>query len=136
MPLLKNISKKRKMVTLDTNLFVRFFTNDISRQAALVKKLLVSGQMLYVPDAVFPEIEYVLETQYSVSRNELIVAYEFILGLENVKVNTEAKQALAIYKASSLDMADCLIAAYSIKGTLASFDKKLLKLREVTPYWK
>jgi len=33
-------------------------------------------------------------------------------------------------------MADCIIAAESLKGLLASFDKVLLKVENVKPFWK
>lgn len=45
------------MLYLDTNILVRFFTNDIPEKAEKVEKLL-EEKSLCIPDVVFPELEY------------------------------------------------------------------------------
>lgn len=121
-------------IVLDTNALVRFFTNDIPQQADKVEKVL-GQKSLYIPDVVFPELEYVLKEGYNWSRAELVISYRFLLAKKNIHVSSTMDIAVAIYQNSNLDMADCIIAASSMKGKLASFDKELLKAPGVNPLW-
>lgn len=130
----KNL-KNSDMVYLDTNTLVRFFTNDDPIKATKVKSLLENEKVIYVPDVVFPEIEYVLSNFYNTSRDSIITAFQFIVSLTNIKLPKHVKIAVVLYEKTSLDMADCIIVAESLKGKLASFDEKLLKIKGVKSYW-
>ncbi|MGH7204172.1 MAG: PIN domain-containing protein [Candidatus Levyibacteriota bacterium] len=123
-------------ITLDTNTLIRFFTNDLPKQAREVKTLFETGKDLLIPDVVFPEVEYILGKQYGLSRMELIEKFEFLLSQDSITVSHTVKKAISFYISSKLDMADCIIAAHSLKGKLASFDKELLVLDGVTSVWK
>ncbi|HSW96479.1 MAG TPA: PIN domain-containing protein [Candidatus Saccharimonadales bacterium] len=122
-------------IVLDTNTLIRFFTRDIEERAQKVKELLEKEKKLFIPDVVFPEIEYILEKKYMYSRKEIFTYFQFLTSLPNVSVTKYIKKACYIYNQTKLDMADCIIASYSVKGKLASFDKLLLKVNEVVPYW-
>lgn len=124
------------MIVLDTNSLIRFFTNDVKDQATKVKILLEKEKKIFIPDVVFPELEYVLEGQYYFTRGKLLEYFNFLLTLKNIKVNQPLRKAIEFFAISSLDMADCLIAAYSQKNRLASFDKHLLKISGGKPYWQ
>jgi len=123
-------------IVLDTNALVRFFTRDIETKAQLVKKLLDSDQTLIISDVVFPELEYVLMKQYSAKREDLSDYFRFLTSKDNIKSSKEAKLAVEIFASSILDMADCIIAAASFGGKLASFDRDLIKVKSVQPFWK
>lgn len=123
-------------IVLDTSALIRFFTRDIEEKAQKVKKLLDSDIDIFIPDVVFPELEYILMKKYGMPRSKIIEAYLFLLSQENVKKSAYIKKAIEIYQKTKLDMADCIIAAESQKGLLASFDKGLLKASKVKPYWK
>lgn len=124
------------MVVLDTSALVRFFTQDIKSKARQVRELLDSERELVIPEAVFPELEYVLGGYYDQPRKVLVRGFEFLTKKVNVVTGKEIKKAVEIYKNTGLDMADCLIAARSIGGKLASFDKGLLRVKGVKKYWK
>ncbi len=123
-------------IILDTNTLVRFFTNDIPEKAREVKNLFEKGEDLFIPDVVFPELEYVLGMQYAVSRAELIEKFEFLAAQEYITISSEVKRSLSLYTSSKLDMADCIIAASSLKGKLASFDRELLHVEGIRPFWE
>lgn len=123
-------------IVLDTNALIRLFTDDIPAKAERVEKLLEEEKEIFVPDVVFPELEYILMKKYGLPRSKVIDACLFLLSQENVKKSTHIKKAIEIYRRTKLDMADCIIAASSLKGSLASFDKDLLKVKEVNPFWK
>lgn len=123
------------LIVLDTNTLIRFFTRDIEEKAEKAKMLLENEKDLMIPDVVFPEIEYILQKKYNYSRKEIFSYFQFLISLSNVRITNHIQKACKIYGFSKLDMADCIIAAYSLKGKLASFDKLLLRIEEVTPYW-
>ncbi len=122
-------------VVLDTNALVRFFTNDIPQKAEKVEKLL-EEKSLFIPDVVFPELEYVLTNGYNSSRTQIITVYRFLLAKKNIRTSPSMQKAVAIFEKSKLDMADCITASYSLKGELASFDKELLDIEGIKPFWK
>lgn len=124
------------MIVLDTSVLIRYFTRDDEVKAEKAKLLLETGKELVIPDAVLPEIEYVLTRLFKVKRAELIKAFHFLNSLRNISLTKEAREAITFFKNSKLDMADCIIAAYSMRGSLASFDNKLLGIAGINPFWK
>lgn len=123
-------------IVLDTSALVRFFTRDIEKKAQKVKKLLESDTDIFIPDVVFSELEYILIKKYGLPRSKVIESYHFLITQENIKKSIYIKKAVEIYQKTKLDMADCIIAAQSMGGSLASFDKKLLKAPKVKPFWR
>lgn len=123
-------------IVLDTNVLIRLFTDDIPVKADKVEKLLEKEKKVIVPDVVFPELEYILIKKYGLPRSKVIESYHFLITQENIKKSIYIKVAFEIYQKTKLDMADCIIAAESLKGLLASFDKNLLKAPKVKPFWK
>jgi predicted nucleic-acid-binding protein len=123
------------MLTLDTSALIRFFTNDIPEKAQEVKKIIESKEKIIIPDVVFPELEYVLfGKSYNATRAKILKAFEFLATQKNIIVSKEAKKAIEIYKATKLDIADCIIVASSLKNKLFSFDKQLLKVKGVKSF--
>lgn len=123
-------------IIVDTSALVRFFTDDIPKKASLVEKLFKHEKNIFIPDVAFPEMEYILIRKYNFPREKLLDIYTFLSSRDNIHVTNEANTAIQIFKNSKLDMADCIIAAYSLKGSLASFDKELLNIKGVNPFWK
>src|SRR5438105_1696834 len=99
------------LIVLDTNSLIRFFTNDIPEKAIKVKELLEKEKTIYIPEVVFPELEYILMGQYRTSREKLITALHFLSSQKNIKLSQEVKKAVVIFEKTKLDMADCIIAA-------------------------
>lgn len=123
-------------VTIDTSALIRFFTRDIEEKAQKVKKLLDSDIDIFIPDVVFAELEYVLIKVYGLKREDMDTYFKFLISKNNLITTKDIKVAFEIYQKTKLDMADCIIAAESLNGLLASFDKVLLKTPKVKPYWK
>lgn len=123
------------MIVLDTSSLLRFFTGDDPVKAEKVKQVLEKEKHIVVPEVVFQELAYVLRGNYKADRKKITEAFQFLLSRPNIKLGLVIKKALEIFEDSSLDIADCLIAAHSLKGKLASFDKELLKTPGVKSYW-
>ncbi len=117
------------MIVLDTSSLIRFFTGDNKKKALRVKEVLEKNIEIYIPDVVFPELEYVLSGKvYGATRKDIIKAFEFLSSKKNITLSKEISIAIEIYKQTSLDIADCLIVAYGkTKGDIFTFDKQLKK---------
>lgn len=124
------------MVTLDTSVLVRYFTEDDKKKASLVAKLLASSEDFFIPDVVFVELEYVLFKLYHATRREILEAYQFLVSQANMVVSKEVGQATEMYSTIKISMADCIVAASAKQGKLASFDKELIRKSHADLYWK
>ena len=124
------------MIILDTSAIIRYLTRDDKVKAEKVKILLETEKEIVVPDAVLPEIEYVLTKVFKATRTDLNKPYKLLTSLSNISLTKEARKAIILFSKTKLDMADCIIAAHSFKGSLASFDKELLEIEGVNPFWK
>jgi len=123
------------MIHLDTNTLIRFFVKDDIVKATKVKKLIESGDDIILTDVVFPEIEYVLKNVYHIERKRLLYYFEFLAACPTIKLSDQVRSAVTFFAKTNLDMADCIIAAYSLGDTLASFDRELLNVKGVKGYW-
>ena len=123
------------MVTLDTSAIVRFFVADDMEKCEKVRYLLKEADEILIPDGVFIELEFVLTRLYAFTKAEILTVYDFLVNRDNTQVSDLVYDAVNIYRNHSISFADSLIAVASKEGTLASFDKKLLKVKQVTPYW-
>lgn len=123
-------------IVIDTNTLIRFFTDDIPQKADLVEQLLKEEKHVIIPDVVFPELEYILSGQYQFPKEKILNVFTFLASQKAISITTDVRTAISIYADSKLDIADSIIAAYSLKGKLASFDKDLLKIDNVKPFWK
>ncbi len=122
-------------VILDTSTLIRFFTNDSPEKAKKVEKLIQEAAEIFIPDVVFPELEYVFDRRYNLPRNKIIEAFRFLAAQNNIKTSPYISEAIKIFEDSKLDMADSIIASQSKRGKLASFDKELLNIEGVRPEW-
>jgi len=123
-------------IVLDLSVLVRFFTNDIPPQARKAEKLLEEEKDMFIPDVVFPELEYILIKKYGASRTKIVEAYKFLISKRNIQTSFIVKNASVLFEATKLDMADCITAMEAKNGVLASFDKKLIKQSGAKSFWK
>jgi len=123
------------MIYLDTNVLIRFFTKDDLAKAKKVKELLQRESKILINDVVLPELDYVLRKTYNLQRSDVAAAYRFLLSCPSISFSKVIHEAAHLYETSNLSMADCIIAAASFDGKLASFDNNLLKTPGVKPYW-
>jgi len=124
------------LIYLDTNILIRYLTRDIESQAQKAKSLIESENVIFIPDVVFPEVAYILISQYESNRNEVVDALTSIVNRDNVKCNEYILWALSLYEKTKNDIADCIIVAQSLENLsqLATFDKVLFKIEDVIPF--
>ncbi|MHB8810930.1 MAG: PIN domain-containing protein [Desulfobulbaceae bacterium] len=131
-----------KMTFLDTNIFLRYLTNDDPEKADRVEQLLrkaASGKIaLVTTELVIAEIIWVLESYYEVDKEQIAEQVRAILATEGLEtINGDlVSQALEYYIFDNIDFIDGYIAALMRKKGIAeifSYDKKhLSRLNAIT----
>ena len=120
---------------LDTNVFIRYLTNDDPLKADRVEKLLdeaASGKILLVTtEMVIAEIVWVLESSYQLSNSDIASKIHAILATRGLEVinGDLVNNALEYYVEANIDFIDGYIASTMEKKGIAeiySFDRKHL----------
>lgn len=116
------------MISIDTNIIIRFLTKDDKKQYELAYALLQTKD-IYVSDTVILETEWVLRYAYEFSSEQICEALEFFLGLQNVKLTNPKMVFMAIkWCRKGLDFADAFHLALSQQSeSFVTFDKKFIK---------
>jgi predicted nucleic-acid-binding protein len=119
---------------LDTNVLVRFLTQDDPEQARRVDRLIADaqrrGDVLYVSAIVLCETVWVLRSAYGHDRGNIAEALDRMLSAPELVVESSdlARDALAEYRDGSGDFSDCFIGRRNVNAgcdTTATFDKRL-----------
>jgi predicted nucleic-acid-binding protein len=118
---------------VDTNLFIRFLTNDDPAKADQVGKLLddaAAGLVkLVTTEMVIAEIVWVLESSYSLKNVEIAPLIRGILATSGLDVINapQVARAIELYESENIDFIDGYIAAIMERhgiSELYSFDRK------------
>lgn len=117
-----------KIVSIDTNVLVRFLTQDDPAQFE-VARTIISENAIFVSDTVILETEWVLRFAYNFEPPKIIAALRLFLGLENVSSENPVKIEMAImWHQNGLDFADAMhLASCQHTAAFATFDKALSK---------
>jgi predicted nucleic-acid-binding protein len=117
------------MITLDTNVWVRYVTNDDQLQAARALKLLEKADAVYLPKTVLLELEWVLRAVYELEPAAIRRALLHILGLPIVTAEAPLQIAAALeYYQQGFDFADALhLASGEATQMLYTFDAKFAR---------
>jgi predicted nucleic-acid-binding protein len=130
------------MIGLDTNILVRYLTQDDpaqSRRAAeFIDRQLTEDNPGYVSTVVMAETVWVLERAYELENAEIADCVERILQTAVIVVQNEQEvfAAMAVLKDGLGSFGDGLILALATKGGCAktvTFDRKALRLKSFIP---
>jgi len=122
------------VIGLDTNVLVRYFTQDDAGQAKLVDALIAeskkSGVRLHIDEVVLCELVRVLRGAYRFDRKTIAASLEriFAASLFSFEDRDLRRRALAQYTEGDGDFADYVIGARNSKagcGFTATFDRAL-----------
>lgn len=126
----------RKRAIIDTNLLVRYLTEDDPLKANEVRRLLLkAGQgevRLLIPSVVIAELVWVLQSFYKLERGEIVPLLNAILRTSGVEVSDKAivSDAISIYGNEAIDFIDAWIVAYANAAevrAIYTFDRKHFK---------
>ena len=124
----QHLKNMQKTVILDANAILRYITDDIKEQADVVEEVLLSRDVLILPE-VLAEVVYVMTKYYKYPKEK---AAKYISKfLEDADCNnTVFNNALDNFGKTSMDFVDCLLYGYSkeTKYEVFTFDKDLIKL--------
>jgi predicted nucleic-acid-binding protein len=102
------------MIGIDTNILVRFFTQDDapqSRRADAVLQKLTPEEPGFVSLVSLVELAWVMRSRYRMSRSDLIQGLEMLLNSPEIVVESQpvVVQAIHHFGTAKSDFADCLI---------------------------
>ena len=125
--------KDSKEVVIDTNLLVRYLTDDEPQKAKAVDALLNSaakGELkILIPSIVIAELVWILESFYKMMPDDITGLVEAILNTPGVDTQDKSviKAALKIYRSKKIDLIDAWIIEFAkAKGAkrIYTFDRK------------
>ena len=125
------------MKALDTNVLVRYLVQDdpdqSQRATSFIERTAASGERLVIDAVVLCELVWVLDAAYGYPKTRLADAVEAILLTAQFEIDRKdnAWAALADYKNSRADFADCLIGRMNQSrgcDVTVTFDKPLKTL--------
>lgn len=124
----------KKIPVLDTNIIIRFLTNDQPKQAAKVENLLKESTFkLFIPDIIIAEIVYVLLSFYELPKSEVIEKINILLDFDKIKINNKIlKKTLEIFSEYNVSFADAYLCALNILGKcgyIYTFDRNLTRVK-------
>lgn len=112
------------MIAVDTNIIIRFLTNDNEKQYKKAFSIFKTKDV-FIPDTVILETEWVLRYAYEFSIEDICTAFVKLFGLNNVYTSNPAFIAHAIeWHRRGLDFSDALHLAHCQEyEKLYTFDK-------------
>lgn len=136
----KLVPRNSGMIALDTNVLVRFLTQDEPGQGALAAEAmsaLTSERPGFVGREVLIELVWVLERAYKYSRSDIVHAIEALFSAAEVviEVSEDLGGILRLYEDEGFGFADLMIRQAAFRSgadTLLTFDKKAADLDGVT----
>jgi len=116
------------VLSVDTNVLVRFFTRDDPGQAPRAAAVILNDDV-WIPKTVLLETEWVLRTSYAFPSERVAAVLRDLIAADNVRVEEPlvVAQALDLFSAG-LDFADALHLASSAQADrFVTFDEKLVR---------
>ena len=116
------------MRAIDTNVVVRFLTNDDKRQARAARLAIEAGD-IFIPTTVLLEVEWVLRGAYGFAGADIVAAMRGLVGLPGVAVENPANLAQALdWMSQGVDFADALhLSSATGCSAFLTFDHRLVK---------
>lgn len=117
------------MIGVDTNVLVRYLTNDDAEQARKAVSVLAGADRILVTHTVLLELAWVLRAVYELSPETIHRSLLQVLGLVNVQIEKaeQIAQALAWYE-GGMDFADALhLALATGVDRFLTFDQRFVK---------
>jgi predicted nucleic acid-binding protein len=130
-----SLPEKFNMV-LDTDCVIRLITKDEGGKAQKVKTAMREAEYLLLTDVTFAEIFFVLKSNYSFERKEILKVLTGLVSTSNVVCNTEVllKTIAILDTVASSSFVDAYEAAFSLVGNtgkVLSFDRDFDKIKGV-----
>jgi uncharacterized protein len=127
---------------IDTNVLIRYMTNDEVKQAAqaqhLFERVSQGKESITTSEVVIAEVVHILSSKklYNIPRPEIRAHLERFLRLKGLTMSSKhiCIRALELYEMTNLDFVDTFIAASVERGKgayIVSFDKKIDRITTI-----
>ena len=122
------------MIGLDTNVLVRYLTQDDAAQArragALIAESTAGGGRCYLSPVVLCELTWVLREAYDQTKSSLLSTLDLLLSTRQFEIGEKdlVRDAVEAFRTGRADFADYLIGAMSRRDGCAetvTFDRRL-----------
>ncbi|MCG2692387.1 PIN domain-containing protein [Microgenomates group bacterium] len=118
---------------VDTDILIRFFTNDDPVKALRFERFLRSERKMAVTAVTVAEIYWVLSSFYRFSKKKILDCLESLVSKPNILCSKLLLlETITILRHHSLSFVDAFIAAYSLSkhhGQVLSYDKGFDKIK-------
>ena len=120
------------MIAVDTNVLIRYVTNDDPAQARKAANLLGGTETIFIAHSVLLEMEWILRAIYELPRPAILNAIRQVLGLPSTRVDQAVLIAETLERYErGFDFADALhLALTSTASRLVTFDKRFVRAAE------
>ena len=125
------------MPALDTSVLVHYVVENDAAQLAAAKRLIGrcvrEGLALFVPVTVVLELEWVLRSNFSFPKDDVLLTLSSLFSAAELSFESERalEVALQLFRKGSADFADCLhiaLATQAGEQPLWTFDKSAAKV--------
>ena len=121
---------------VDTNVLIRHLTGDPPEMASRATRYLETADELLLPDLMFAEVAYVLESFYETPRAQVATTLRAVLAFPAIRVVDAdlLQRAVEVYELHRLDFADAYLVASAERtgvGIIASFDRTIDRITTV-----
>ena len=122
------------MIGLDTNVLVRYLTQDDAAQAekadAIIGSAVARGQRCVIDPVVLCELVWVLRDAYNTTKGEIVTTLDRMLATQQFEITDKdrIREALDAYRTGRADFADYLIGVANRHAGCAetvTFDRQL-----------
>lgn len=122
------------MTGLDTNVLVRYLTEDDPAQArkaaSLIATVVARGERCFVSAVVLCELAWVLRGAYEVSKADLLTTLDRLMATAQLQIGDKdvVRAAIDAYRKGRADFADYVIGAGNLEAgctNTATFDRRL-----------
>ncbi len=114
------------MRAIDTNVVVRFLTNDDKAQARAARGVIEAGD-IFIPSTVLLEAEWVLRSAYGFEPEQIVVGLRGLAGLPGISLEDPPQLAQALdWMERGMDFADALhLSRSQACEAFLTFDRRL-----------
>ena len=128
-----------KIFVPDTNIFLRYFLNDLPEQADLAKQYFEKAKKeeikLIVTSITIFEVIFALDKVYKFEKTKIIELIKAIVSASYLEIEEREVflRALKLYSSANVDFVDTFVfsKAKSLDGEVISFDKDIKKLSKI-----
>lgn len=120
---------------IDSNIVLRYLLDDDPVQSREARKLIdqTSDASLYLPAIVLTEVTWTLRSHFGVPREEISAAIQRFIAQPAISVDAITLDAVARYATTTIDFADCALAASGAAAGLPiiTYDRDFRKFSDV-----